>query len=58
MPDNHVSPQGSHSVAVRPICEHRFDVAKVGQRFIPGLWVCRYCGQRVRRKLTTNQVDA
>ncbi len=40
------------------LCAHRFDVAKIGQRYIPDLWMCRYCGQRVRRKSAGKQPNA
>ena len=43
-------PRVPHSGVGRLMCEHRFEVAKMGQRYIPNLLICRQCGQKVHRK--------
>ena len=40
------------------LCDHRFDVAKIGQRYLPDVWICRFCGQRVRRKSASKPMNA
>jgi hypothetical protein len=42
----------------RRLCAHQFDLAKIGQRCIAGLWVCRFCGERVRRVTSKPQVNS
>jgi hypothetical protein len=34
----------------RAVCAHRFEIAQIGNRFIPALLVCQDCGQRIRKK--------
>lgn len=39
-----------HLTLQRVACAHRFEVAQIGNHFIPDLWVCQNCGQCVRRR--------
>jgi hypothetical protein len=42
----------------RRLCVHQFEVAKIGQRYIAGLWICLCCGERVRRQRPKSPVNA
>jgi hypothetical protein len=57
---NHLSsrPRTQRSMLPPVVCEHKFEVAKVGKRFIPGLLVCQDCGQRVRKRLPKTEMNS
>ena len=60
MRENHFTgrPRTQRSTLPPVICEHRFEVAQVGKRFIPDVMICRSCGQRVRRRMPKTEMSS